>query len=445
MTTLIDIPITKIKPHPHNVRRDAVADQELIDSVAEQGILQPIGVVPDGAKYLLIAGHRRLAAAKGAKLKEIPAIVHEHLVTEAQQIEAMLVENGRRVDLTAMEEADAYEQLTLLGVDVAAIASKTGRASTTVKQRLKLSVLSTKAKTALHTAQITIDQAADLARLAKHPEKLAVAEKALGTNNFGWKLQEMLQRITTENAWAQQIREYNKRGLTKVDKPKGGWGNDGGPVLVGWQYSRDDADAYFVHKDGHPELVITSIKPRVLTDEEKAAAAERERLDAERSAARVATEAAETARFKFVVDLAPQWTIPKPFLGLVAAALGGMLQSAPVWRLERLSEISGAEIPRHDSYGADPGIVTHIAGLSATRLTRLFLAYLVIASESVLESADQWYGRERADAQENALAFLTWFGDAGYQLPDVELEWRAAAEKRLEEISNRPADTPDAA
>lgn len=445
MTTLIDIPITKIKPHPHNVRRDAVADQELIDSVAQQGILQPIGVVPDGTKYLLIAGHRRLAAAKGAKLKSVPAIVHEHLVTEAQQIEAMLVENGRRVDLTAMEEADAYEQLTLLGVDADAIATKTGRASTTVKQRLKLAVLSTKAKTALHTAQITIDQAADLARLTKHPEKLAIAEKALGTHNFPWKLQEMLQRITTENSWAQQIREYKKRGLKQIDKPKGGWGNDGGPVLVGWQYNRDDADAYFVHKDGHPELVITSIKPRVLTDEEKAAAAERERRDAERAAAQAATAAAETARFKFVVDLAPQWTIPKPFLGLVAAALGGILQSTQTWRLERLAEISGVEVPRHDNYSSDPGITAHIAGLSAPKLTRLFLAYLVVASESVLETAAQWYGQERADAQENALAFLAWFEDAGYQLPDVELEWRTETERRLEEISNRPADDSDAA
>lgn len=445
MTTLIDIPITKIKPHPHNVRRDAVADDELIDSVKEQGILQPIGVVKDGAKYLLIAGHRRLAAAKGAKLKEIPAIVHEHLVTEAQQIEAMLVENGRRVDLTPMEEADAYEQLTLLGVDADAIATKTGRASTTVKQRLKLAVLSTTAKTALHTAQITIDQAADLARLAKHPEKLAVAEKALGTHNFPWKLQEMLLRITTENGWAQQIREYNKRGLNKVDKPKGGWGNDGGPVLVGWQYDRDDADAYYVHKDGKPELVITSIKPRVLTEEEKAAAAERERLDAERSAAREATAAAETARFKHVVDLAPQWTIPKPFLGLIAAALGGLLQSTQTWRLERLTEISGVEIPRHDQYSSDPGITAHIASLSATKLTRLLLAYLVIESESVLETADQWYGRERADAQENALAFLTWFEDAGYQLPDIELSWRATTQQRLEEISNRPAEDEGAA
>jgi ParB/RepB/Spo0J family partition protein len=440
MSQLIDIPISKIKPHPHNVRRDAVADQELIDSVAEQGILQPIGVVPDGAKYLLIAGHRRLAAAKGAKLKTVPAIVHEHLVTEAQQIEAMLVENGRRVDLTAMEEAEGYEQLELLGVDVAAIAAKTGRAATTVKQRLKLTTLPDRAKTAVHAGQVTLDQAADLARLAKHPKKMALVEKALGTHNFSWKLQEQLQRVATENSWAQQIREYKKRGLEQVQKPKGGWDASAGPVLVGWQHSRDRADAYFVHPDGHPELVVTTLATRELTDEERTAAVERERLDAEHAAAQAAHAAAETARFKFVMDLAPQWTIPKPFLELVAANLAVQLQSYGRPGLNRLVELSGVQLRRTDDYGIDYGIAPQIRALSATTLTRLVLAFMLVSTEQLLESTQRWGGRDNIAAHDTALAHLDWFETAGYQLPDIELEWRTNTEARRDELNQRPVE-----
>ena len=103
--------MSSIRPHPDQPRRtfDAEALQQLADSIAEFGLLQPIIVTESNEGYTLVAGERRLRAAIMAGLETIPATVRN--ANEQEQLEIALVENIQRTDLNAVEEARAFQHL----------------------------------------------------------------------------------------------------------------------------------------------------------------------------------------------------------------------------------------------------------------------------------------------------------------------------------------------
>ena len=113
------IEVDQITPNPYQPRREFDSDslRDLADSIKVYGILQPLIVsklerdVPGGreVKYELIAGERRLRAAKMAKLPRVPAIVRHS--TNRQKLEVSLIENIQRNDLNAVEEAEAFKKL----------------------------------------------------------------------------------------------------------------------------------------------------------------------------------------------------------------------------------------------------------------------------------------------------------------------------------------------
>jgi ParB family chromosome partitioning protein len=105
------ISIADIRPHPDQPRRyfDEEALEELGQSIAARGLIQPIVVRPIRNGYQIVAGERRWRAAQKAQLHEIPAIVREF--TDAETLEVALVENIQRQDLNAIEEAETYRRL----------------------------------------------------------------------------------------------------------------------------------------------------------------------------------------------------------------------------------------------------------------------------------------------------------------------------------------------
>jgi ParB family transcriptional regulator, chromosome partitioning protein len=110
--SLQDLPVASIEPNPNQPRahfdEDSLAD--LAASIRELGVLQPVLVrAAEPGRYRLIAGERRWRAARRAGLDTIPAIVRE--TDDLGSIEQALVENLHRQDLTALEEAAAYQQL----------------------------------------------------------------------------------------------------------------------------------------------------------------------------------------------------------------------------------------------------------------------------------------------------------------------------------------------
>ncbi|MDI1297428.1 MAG: ParB/RepB/Spo0J family partition protein [bacterium] len=105
------IEVALIQPHPEQPRRhfDEGALQELAESIAKRGVIQPIIVRPHGGGFQIVAGERRWRASQRAQLHRIPAIVRDF--DEAETLEIALIENIQREDLNPIEEAEAYRKL----------------------------------------------------------------------------------------------------------------------------------------------------------------------------------------------------------------------------------------------------------------------------------------------------------------------------------------------
>lgn len=105
------LPVSALEPHPEQPRQtfDDAALQELAESVAARGIIQPIVVRPHGQSFQIVAGERRWRAAQRANLHEVPVIIRDF--DESTTLEVALLENIQRQDLNALEEADAYRKL----------------------------------------------------------------------------------------------------------------------------------------------------------------------------------------------------------------------------------------------------------------------------------------------------------------------------------------------
>jgi ParB family chromosome partitioning protein len=133
----IDIDQITRNPDQPRLRLDEKRLQELVISIRENGILQPILVRPRGNSYQLIAGERRLSAAQRAGLLKIPAVVKE--VPDDRLLELALVENIQREPLDPIEEAQAYEKLIAATDETQEkIAERLGKDRSTVANSLRL-------------------------------------------------------------------------------------------------------------------------------------------------------------------------------------------------------------------------------------------------------------------------------------------------------------------
>lgn len=143
------VEINKIKPNPDQPRQDFDQEglKELSQSIRKYGVLQPLlvsKIEEEGAKgrnvyYQLIAGERRLKAAKVAGLPNVPVVIRDDFVTKGARLEVALVENVQRKDLNPVEEAEAYERLAKeFGLTQQEIAQKVGKSREVVANALRL-------------------------------------------------------------------------------------------------------------------------------------------------------------------------------------------------------------------------------------------------------------------------------------------------------------------
>lgn len=199
-TTFVELDIDEIHTHDLNPRK-AVGDiTDLAASIKVHGVLEPLVVAPNGNGYQLITGHRRLAAAGKAGLSAVPALVRADLDTEPKQLEAMLIENTQRVDLTPAEEATAYAQLVAFpGYTPAKAAKATGRSLKTVKSRLAIATLPEAAFAQIHDGQISLHDAEVIAEFTG-TSQFDVVVAAAGLPNFGWTVQRAREDLAGEAA-----------------------------------------------------------------------------------------------------------------------------------------------------------------------------------------------------------------------------------------------------
>jgi ParB family chromosome partitioning protein len=132
------IPIDMIDPNPRQARNELGNIDELVLSIKEKGILEPILVRPKAGRYEIIAGERRHVACRNAGLKEIPCI--EMRVEDNEAMEIALIENLQRKDLDVFEEADGLVALAnVYGYSHGEIAKKIGKARSTITEILNIS------------------------------------------------------------------------------------------------------------------------------------------------------------------------------------------------------------------------------------------------------------------------------------------------------------------
>ncbi len=136
------IPVSQLHKSPWQPRRhfDPEALSELVASIRERGVLQPLLVRKAEDGYQLIAGERRFRAAQEAELKEVPVMVME--VSDKEAVEITLIENLQREDLNPIEEAEGYQSLAdQFGMTQEQIAERVGRGRATVANALRLLTL----------------------------------------------------------------------------------------------------------------------------------------------------------------------------------------------------------------------------------------------------------------------------------------------------------------
>ncbi|MGI6097542.1 MAG: ParB/RepB/Spo0J family partition protein [Dethiobacteria bacterium] len=183
---LTEIEIAKIMPNPYQPRTVFQQEklEELAQSIKEHGVVQPIIVAVSEAKagfYQLVAGERRLRAAKMAGLAKVPALVREY--SKNAMVEIALIENLQREDLNPIEEAEAYNCLIKeFGFTQEQLARRLGRSRSTIANTIRLLSLSTKAKEALAANKITPGQARPLLSITDHQHQWELAEKIIANN-----------------------------------------------------------------------------------------------------------------------------------------------------------------------------------------------------------------------------------------------------------------------
>lgn len=137
-----EIPVEQIDPNPRQPRQQFNPEEltELTVSIREHGILQPLILTFEPGvsdRYTLIAGHRRLLAARQAGLMTVPALLRE--ATEQQRLELAIVENVQRTDLNPLEQAQAYHRLSEeFGLSHEQIAERVGKSRPVITNRLRL-------------------------------------------------------------------------------------------------------------------------------------------------------------------------------------------------------------------------------------------------------------------------------------------------------------------
>lgn len=163
---VIDAPIDEITPNPEQPRESFSHEEmeELIASIKEHGIIQPLILSPLDEGYEIIAGERRWRAAKMAGMRTVPSIVRT--VKEHEKLELALIENIQRQDLNPIEEAKAYKKLiNEFGMTQEAVAKKVGKSRPQVANFVRLLELPLEIQESVAAGEMPYTQARTLLAL----------------------------------------------------------------------------------------------------------------------------------------------------------------------------------------------------------------------------------------------------------------------------------------
>jgi ParB family chromosome partitioning protein len=174
------IPIDRIDPNPNQPRQVMGDLTELIASISEKGILEPLVVRPRGDRFQIVAGERRYQAAVQANLRELPVVIRD--VDETEMLELALIENLQRKDLTPFEESEALHGLAeSCGYTHEDLARRLGKSRTSVTESLALHAIPESVRDLCRLADISSKSLLLQVVRQNTPEKMtALIEKIAG-------------------------------------------------------------------------------------------------------------------------------------------------------------------------------------------------------------------------------------------------------------------------
>jgi ParB family transcriptional regulator, chromosome partitioning protein len=200
---VILIPVDKVLPNPRQPRNMMHPEslEELTQSVREHGVLQPLIVTLGESDdfYVLIAGERRLEAARLAGLATVPVLVRE--ATDQQRLELAIIENVQRSDLSALEEAEAYRQLAEdFELSHEGIAARVGKSRVAVTNTLRLLRLPDSVKNALIEKRISEGHARSLLALSTPEAQTAALHTVLAHDLNVRQTEELVRKLSGESS-----------------------------------------------------------------------------------------------------------------------------------------------------------------------------------------------------------------------------------------------------
>lgn len=213
------IAVEELRPNPNQPRQyfDKQALEQLAESIKNYGVLQPLVVMSKTGGYEIIAGERRWRASQLAGLKKVPAIVRT--AKELEQLEMAIVENVQRVDLSPLEQAVSIERLhQQFNMTYEAIATRLGRATSTVNNVVRLLQLPDAARTALQQQKISEGHARAILSLKDIPGK---QEELLGhILKQGWSVRQAERFVVSIKEGFKEKQAAKERMQTETPETK---------------------------------------------------------------------------------------------------------------------------------------------------------------------------------------------------------------------------------
>lgn len=444
------VPIDQLRPHPANPRRVAVADEALVASIASVGLIDRLLIAPDPVDpdtYLVLDGHRRLDGCRKAMVSGVPCRVRDDLVTVTQQLEVMILTGLQKELLTPVEEAAAYEQLVLGGMDVDSIAAATGYSARRIQQRMRLNALTDEARDHVHAGDATLTDVELLLEFVDDPDATARLEKSLGTPNY--QLQVATERRVRRRREEQEpaaaellaagaidlLRDFrfDTRALATFPEPFTDPAQHDGCLGFKRQEWAAGLDLYCIDVDRHdlpkPSAPLTRVD------------SEWERRRAEREARVERFAVAHTTRVRWLVEhyaaMFPTRT-HQPLAAAARALLPAVIVGETVADEITIATALGHEAATYDV--AERALTDTAVALPIAKPTQVLAAFACLLAAV---TADQLniqaeYVDERADTL-RVLALWDWLTSAGYQLSDVDREQRTLIELRDSELAEDEA------
>lgn len=189
---IVNIHLEELRSNPYQPRKnfDEESLNELASSIKEHGVFQPIIAKKSIKGYEIIAGERRVKASKLAGLKTIPAIIKEF--SDEEMMEIALLENLQRENLSALEEAEAYQSLkTKLNLTQEELAIKVGKSRSHITNMLGLLTLPSEIKDEVMKGEISMGHARVLSKLEDKEQAISLADKVITENLSVRKLEEL--------------------------------------------------------------------------------------------------------------------------------------------------------------------------------------------------------------------------------------------------------------